>query len=219
MATRTTESAVRSLSEKTRVSQQVDAGGSPLVGEVDETHPVCEGWGDVVKQPLHQVGVGVYHHDGVRVPSLGLLLELVGDDVVHEGGLAHAGAGHVEVVTPKQVRGEVDVPWLARGGVSHWSAVADPSRRGEEHPGAGAFHQRRLVPGSRRVPEGRHLPYPQDAAAAEESGSGRMERYVGQEGAHLADLEARACRVVVVAVGGGYLAQQLLCPFETKAWG
>ena len=32
-------------------------------------------------QPLHQVGVGVYHHDGVCVPALGLLLELVGDDV------------------------------------------------------------------------------------------------------------------------------------------
>ena len=94
--------------------QEVDAGRSPLVGQVDEPHLLDEGVGDVLEQPAHQVGVGVHDDDGVSVPALGLLPHLVGDDVVHEGGLAHAGAGDVEVVASEQVVGEVDLPWASR---------------------------------------------------------------------------------------------------------
>ena len=34
--------------------------------------------------------------------------------MVHEGGLAHAGAGHVEVVPPEQVVGKADGPLILR---------------------------------------------------------------------------------------------------------
>ena len=111
--------------------EEVDAGSSPLVGQVYEPHPVGEGLGDVLKQAVHQVGVGVHHHDGVSVPALGLLPHLVDDYVVHEGGLAHAGAGHVEVVTPEQVVGEVDVPAFPGGGLPHVRSAPDSPRRGE----------------------------------------------------------------------------------------
>ena len=78
--------------------QQVYAGGAGLVGQVDQAHPVAEGIGDLDQDAVHQVGVGVHDDDGVAVPARRLLPKLVADDVVHQGGLAHAGAGHVEVV-------------------------------------------------------------------------------------------------------------------------
>ena len=143
---RTTESAVRSRSEKMRVSRRVDAGSAPLVGQVDEPHLLDEGLRDVLEQPAHQVGVGVHDDDGVSVPALGLLPHLVGDDVVHQGGLAHAGAGDVEVVASQQVVGEVNLPGRSGGGVADVGAAADAAGGGQQHPGPGAGHQWRLVP-------------------------------------------------------------------------
>ena len=99
--------------------QQVDAGGAGLVGQVDEPHPVDERLRDVLHQSGNQVGVGVYDHNGVRVSAFGLLPQLVCDEVVHQGGLAHAGAGHVEVVAAQQVLGEADLPLGSCGGVAH----------------------------------------------------------------------------------------------------
>ena len=151
--------------------QQIDAGSSPLVGQVDEPHLLDEGLRDVLEQAAHQVGVGVHDHDGVAVPALGLLPHLVGDDVVHEGGLAHAGAGDVEVVASQQVVGEVNLPGRSGGGVADVGAAADAAGGGQQHLGPGAGHQWRLVPGSRRVPQAGRLADAQDAALAEESGA------------------------------------------------
>ena len=110
---------MRSRSEEDAGVQQVDAGSSRVVRQVYEAHPVYERVGDLFEQPFHQVGVGIDHHDGVAVPALRLLHHLVGYYVVHQGGLAHAGAGHVEVVTPEQVFGKSDRPPVSGGGVSH----------------------------------------------------------------------------------------------------
>ncbi len=88
-------------------------------------------FGHLLQDAGHQVGVGVHHHDGVAVPARGLLPQLVGDDVVHQGGLAHAGAGHVEVVAAQQVLGEADLPGLPRRGVAHQGAALDALGRGQ----------------------------------------------------------------------------------------
>ena len=72
--------------------QQVDAGGAGLVRHVDEAHAVYERLRDVFEDAGHEVGVGVDDDDGVRVPALGLLPQLVGDEVVHQRGLAHVRA-------------------------------------------------------------------------------------------------------------------------------
>ena len=184
--------------------QQVDAGGAGLVRQVDEAHPVDERLRDVFEDAGHQVGVGVYDHDGVRVPALGLLPHLVRDKMVHEGGLAHAGAGDIEVVTPEQVFGEADLPLRSRGGVSHQRAAPDPLGRGAERPCAGPLHQGRLVTGARRVPQTGGLADAQHAAPAEQAGACRVEHgWVRHHGPDFADLEARSGGVVVVPVGGG----------------
>ena len=130
-------------------------GGAGLVRQVDEAHAVDERLRDVFEDAGHQVGVGVYDHDGVRVPALGLLPHLVRDKMVHEGGLAHAGAGDVEVVTPEQVFGEADLPLGSCGGVSHQRAAPDALCRGAERPRAGPLHQGRLIPRLRTGARGR----------------------------------------------------------------
>ena len=132
--------------------EQVDAGGAGLVGQVDEAHPAGEGLGDVFEDSGHEVGVGIDDDDGVAVPARRLLRHLVRDDVVHERGLAHAGAGDVEVVTAEQVFGEADLPPRPCGGVAHESAAPGPLRRWAERPCAGPLHQRRLVSRSWWVP-------------------------------------------------------------------
>ena len=88
--------------------QQVDAWRAGLVAQVYQAYLVDEGLRDLFQDSGHQVGVGVHDDDGVVVAALGLFTQLVADDVVHQGGLAHAGAGHVEVVTPEQVLGKPD---------------------------------------------------------------------------------------------------------------
>ena len=193
--------------------QQVDAGGARLVGQVDEAHPVDERFGDVFEDAGHQVGVGVDDDDGVRVPASGLLPHLVRDEVVHEGGLAHAGAGDVEVVAAEQVLGEADLPLRSCGGVSHQRAAPGAPGRGAERPCAGALHQGRLVAGSGRVPQGGDLADSQDAPLAEQAGACRVERLgIGNDGPHAAHLEAGARGVVVVAIGGGHGAEKLPGP-------
>ena len=184
--------------------QQVDAGGAGLVRQVDEAHAVYERLRDVFEDAGHQVGVGVYDHDGVRVPALGLLPQLVRDEVVHEGGLAHAGAGDVQVVTPEQVLGEADLPLGSCGGVSHQRAAPDALGRGAERPRAGPLHQGRLIPRAGRVPQAGGLADSEHTAPAEQPGACRVEHLrIGKDGPDLAHLEASACGVVEVAVGGG----------------
>ena len=186
--------------------QQVDAGSAGFVGQVDELHPVHQGLGHLGQDALHQVGVGVYDDDGVAVPARRLLPELVGDYVLHQGGLAHAGPGHVEVVAVEQVIGEVDLAGDAAGGVAHRGAGPDAPGRGGQRPGAGPLHQGRLVALPRRVPQGGRLPDAQDAALAEQPRSGRVQVGSGQDGIDAADPELGSSGVVVVAVGCGLSA-------------
>ena len=200
--------------------QQVDAGGAGLVRQVDELHAVDEGLGDVFEDACDQVGVGVYDDDGVGVPARRLLLQLVRDEVVHEGGLAHAGAGDVEVVAAQQVFGEADLPLRSRGRVSHQRAAPDALRRWAERPRAGPLHQGRLVARARRVPEAGDLADSQDAAPAEQAGACRVERVrVWRYGPDPADLESRPGGVVVVAVCGGHRAEKLTGPLRPRLGG
>ena len=199
--------------------QQVDAGGTGLVGQVDEAHLVHQGLGDLFQDSGHQVGVGVHDHDGVGVPSRRLLLELVGDDVVHQGGLAHAGAGHVEVVAAQQVLGEPDGLARSRSRVPDQRAAAEAAGRGQQRPGAGAFHQRRLVTLAGRVPQGGHLADAQDAALSEESRAGGVQVGQGDHRPDVADPEPGPGGVVVVAVGGGHRLQDFPGPLLSGAVG
>ena len=114
--------------------QQVDAGKAPLIGQVDEPHAVDEALGHLGQDAADQIGVGVHHDDGVVVVPRRLFPELVGDDVAHQGGLAHLGAGHVEVVAAQQVLGEVDLPGRAGGGLAHQGAAAGAPGGGQQRP-------------------------------------------------------------------------------------
>ena len=53
--------------------EQVDARRAPLIGEVDQPHPVGYLLRDLLQESAHQVGVGVDHDDGVSVPARCLL--------------------------------------------------------------------------------------------------------------------------------------------------
>ena len=120
--------------------QQVDAGRAGRVGQIYEPNLVHQGLGDVFQDSGHQVGVGVHHHDGVAVAASGLLPQLVADYVVHQGGLAHAGAGHVEVVAAQQVLGGSGSPASPR----RW--CRPPVRRPGHPLRTGAAPWRRSVP-------------------------------------------------------------------------
>ena len=141
LATRTTESAVRSLSPKTASVQQVDARYPLLVGQVYEPHLVHELRGYVAEEGVHQVGVGIQDDDGVSASTRRPLPHLVDYHVVHEGGLAHAGPGYVEVVTLQQIIGKADFSSLPRSALAHQGALFGPLGGGHEGPGAGTGHQ------------------------------------------------------------------------------
>ena len=178
------------------------------------------GLGDLFEDAGRQVGVGVDDDDGVRVPARRLLPHLVGDKVVHEGGLAHPGAGDVEVVTPEQVVGEADLPLRSSGGVADQRASPDALGRWAERPRAGTLHQGRLVARARRVPQAGDLADAEDAAPPEQSGAcGVQHLRVGHDGPHPADLEARPGGVVVVPVGGGDRAEKLPRPLRHRVRG
>ena len=176
-------------------------------------------FGDLFQEARHQVGVGVDDDDGVGVPALGFLPELVGYDVVHQGGLAHAGAGHVEVVAAQQVFREADLPVLARRGLAHQGAAAYVPGRGEQDAGPGTFHQRSLVPLAGRVPQGGGFPHPQDAAFTEQPRAYRVEVGDRDQGFDAAGLEPRPGGMVVVAVGGGHRPQEFFSPLLPGAVG
>ena len=160
--------------------EEVDAGGAGGVRQVYDAHPVREGVGDVFEDSVNEIGVGVYDDDGVSVPALGLLPHLVDCYVVHEGGLAHAGACDVEVMTSEQVFGEVDGHGLARGGVSHQSPSLIPlaegmsplepdrSTRGVSSPAPGGCHRA----ATSRTPRTLRLPNSPGPAGWSSDGSG-----------------------------------------------
>ena len=194
--------------------QQVDAGGAGLVGQVDE------GRGHVFEDAGREVGVGVDDDDGVRVPARRLLPQLVGDEVVHQRGLAHARPRDIEVVTPEQVLGEADLPLGSRGGVPHQRASPDPLGGRAERPCAGPLHQGRFVAGSGRMPQAGDLADAEHAPLSEESGACRVEHgWVGRGWPDFADLEARPGGVVVVPVGGGDRAEKLPRPLRHRVRG
>ena len=164
-ATLTTESAVRSRSAKTRVSSRLMPGvwdssarsisltlSTRDSGTCSSSAPTRSAWGSTTT---------------MASPSLpaAFSLQLVADDVVHQGGLAHAGAGHVEVVAAQQVLGEVDGLAGSRRGVAHQGAALHSPGRGQQATGAGPFHQRGLVSRPRRVPEAGHLADPPGCCA------------------------------------------------------
>ena len=134
-----------SRSEKMRVSSRLTPSA------------VDEGVGDVLQEAAHQVVVDP-HADlvGGPVPALGLLPHLVDDDVVHQGGLAHAGAGDVEVVPGK---------WIFRGVPVVVSPTWGPPRT------LRAVGSSVLAPDSRRVPQAGRLADCHHAALAEGSGT------------------------------------------------
>ena len=166
---------------------------------------VDEGVGDVLQEAAHQVGVGIDDDYGVPVPALGLLPHLVDDDVVHQGGLAHGGAGDVGVVPAQQVIGEVDLPGRAGRGVADMGAAPDAARRG----------QQRLRAWLPAVPQAGRLADSHHPALAEESRAGQVQdRRVGDDWPHLAHIEARSGGVVVVAVGRR--RQQLIRPLGPR---
>ena len=71
----------------------------------------------MLEERVYEVCVWVDDDDGVVVCAVGLLVHLVGDDVVHEGGFSHASACDVEVVSFEEVVWEVDVSWSSCCGV------------------------------------------------------------------------------------------------------
>ena len=194
-------------------------GAPPRFGQVDQLYPVGQGLGHLGQQARHQVGVGINDHDGVGVSPGRLLPQLVADYVVHQGGLAHAGAGHVEVVAAQQVFGEANLPVLARRGLAHQGAAAYVPGRREQDAGPGTFHQGRLVPLAGRVPQGGGFPHPQDAAFAEQSRAYRVEIGDRDQGFDAAGLEPGPGGMVVVAVGGGHRTQEFLRPLLPGAVG
>ena len=75
--------------------------------------------------------------------------------------------------------------------------------------------------GSRRVPQGRRLAHSEYAAASEQTGTGRVQRHVGdRDGPDLAHLEPRAPGgMVVVAVRCGHGVQQAARPLRRSSRG
>ena len=168
----------------------------------------------------HEVGVGVHYDDGVAVPARRLLLELVREKVVHEGGLAHARACDVEVVAAQQVVREAYLPLRPSRGIPHQRAAPDALRRGAERPCAGALHKGRLVSCSRRVPQGGHFADAQDAAPPEQAGACRMQHVgIGNDRSHLPHPETRPGGVVVVAVGRHHRFKQVGGPLLPRGGG
>ena len=111
----------------------------------------------------------------------------------------------------QQVVGEVHGPGVARGRVAYVGAAAHTAGGGQQHAGAGALHERRLVARARWMPEGGRLAHADHAAAPEQAGGGGVHRRGrGEHGAQAARAEARAGGVVVVAVGRRHRLQQLL---------
>ena len=157
--------------------------------------------------------MGVDDDDGVAVATGRLLPQLVGDDVVHEGGLAHARAGDVEVVAAEEIAGEADGLGPARGRLAHEGALAHIPRGRQERFRSRAPDEGCLVLRTWRVPEGGRLAHADDAAAAEESPTGGMQPLgVGEDGPHAAHIEARPQGMVEVAVGGGHPLEQFPRP-------
>ena len=110
--------------------------------------------------------------------------------------------------------------WLvSRRGVADQRPAADAAGRGQERPGAGAFHQGRLVMLARRMPQGGHLPDAQDAALSEESRSGGVQVGQGDHRPDVAHPEPRPGGMVVVAVGGGHRLQDFPSPLLPGAVG
>ena len=121
--------------------QQVDPRRLRIVSQVDEVDPVDDLLWDLLQQVVDQVGVGVDDYNGVVVPPRCLLPHLVQDDVLHQRGFAHAGAGHVEVVAARGVIGEVDLAGAASHRVPHVGAAGGGLGRRVQNPGPGAGHR------------------------------------------------------------------------------
>ena len=211
-AMRTTESAVRSRSAKTRASSRLMPGAPLLVGQVYEIHLVDDLLGHPLQDVRHQVGVGVYDDDGVVVPPGSLLQQQVLHDVQHQGGLAHAGAGHVEVVAVEGVLLEVDFLGPAAGRVSHVGSAGPGPGRWMQHPGTGAGYPGQLVSPAQGMPQGSQLPRSQDVAGLQHTPRWWEWLGGGNRGPRLPGLEAGPGGVVVTLVGQGGVAQQFPGP-------
>ena len=125
----------------------------------------------------------------------------MGDDVLHEGGLAHAGACHVEVVPSEQVVGEADAAGWVGGRVADMRADGEFAAGGGEHAGTRPFDGRRLVTSRGGMPECGDLPDAEDSAPAEEAGSRGGEFDGLRLGPDFASDEPSAGGIVVVPIG------------------
>ena len=189
LTTCTTLSVARSpVGEQVRV-QQVDSGHTLVVREVDQVDLIDDLLWDKVQEGAHQVAVGVDDYDGVVVLSLGLRFQLVGDHVLHECGLSHAGLGDVEVVLPEQVAGEVDGPLAAAGdSLADGRSLPDAPRQGVDGACAGAFQQGHLVASPGHVPQGGHLAGVEHAATPPGPVCHHRQRVLGD--GEITDIEA-----------------------------
>ena len=203
---------MRSRSGKTLASSRLMPGGPGFVGQVDEVHLVGDLLGDLFQQVVDQVGVGIDYYDGVLVPARRLLPHLVDHHVQHQRGLAHAGAGQVEVMMARGVIGEVHRAGSPAHGVTHVGAAGDALGRGIQDPRPGAGHRGQLVCGPQGVPQGGQLPHSQHVASPEQARLWRQWQGVGNDWPHLGGLEPGPGGIVVALVGQGRVAQQPLGP-------
>ena len=179
---------------------QVDPRRLRIVSPVDEVDPVDDLLWDLLQQVVDQVGVGVDDYNGVVVPPRCLLPHLVQDDVLHQRGFAHAGAGHVEVVAARGVIGEVDLAGAASHRVPHVGAagggLADGYRT--RAPGGAPWVAGPRPPGGA---QGGQLPHAQDVATLEHPRHQRHRLSDGECGPDPAGLEPGPGGVVVALLG------------------
>ena len=197
--------------------QEVDAGDPLVVGKVYQVHLLHQLPGDQGQQRADQVAVGVDDHDGVGVLTLGLATHLVGEDVLHQGGLSHAGLGDVEVVLAKQVVGEEDLPVLAvAGGLADGRALPYSPGEGRQQPGPRPLHEWHLLLAHGEVPQRGYLPGVQDAPPLPGPASGQGHGVVRHTVRFCVFFESVAGGQVVVVVSRGDAAQHALGPVSSR---
>ena len=219
---RTTESAVRSLSAKTRVSSRLMPGARVSSARSMRRLPCpTRDSGTCSRIPATRSAWGSTTTMASWSRPSRLLLELVGDDVVHQGGLAHAGCG------PRRGGGGAAGPrgkrmgWPVPAVVSPTNAPAltlraggNSAREPERSTRGVSSRFRRAGATERRL---RGLPstlrFPNSPGPA----GWRLAR--GTRGFTPETLNLRPGGVVVVAVGGGHRLQDFPGPLLRRAVG
>jgi len=133
--------------------EQVDSNRATLVGQVDQADLGDQLLGHLLEDVCDQVGVRIDHDHGVPVATGSLLLELVLDQVAHQGRLAHPRAGHVGVVVAHQVGRKVDRPRESADRLADVRALPELLVRRGQRLGPGTSNLVCLVVRAGRMPE------------------------------------------------------------------